>query len=546
MNGDQVLQIVIKAKDQASATLDKFNKKLEDNSASFTRLAAVGTAALAGITAVAYKSLNAYAEVERANRQLEHAVVGVSKGTEEQVEQIKKLTNALQKKAGVDADSLNVGVAQLSTFGLQTKSVIALTKSLADFTVNQNGLNASADQYVSSANIMAKALKGQFGLLEKQGIRFTEAQQKLIQYGTETEKVAALNEGFAQNLRETTDTVNGVDLATAKLKRTMEDIQENIGKALAPAFAKLAEKIQPVIDRLADWAERNPDIVVKILAVAAAVAGLAVVVGTLGLALPAIIAGFGFLLSPLGLISVAVTGLVVLFVGFREKLEEFMKFLEEKTGIITFFKEAWDAIYAAVVENLIPAFQELWEALKPLQPVLEFLAKVIGATLVVAVKLVTLAIAGWIQIITNIIALGARFTAVIINSFVEPIKKFISAVKDAVQWVENLINKMAQIGGKAVSGVKNTVKSAASKVADFLGFEHGGTVPGARGQAVPILAHAGETIIPAGKSGSAGGVSINLSLNYPQFKSKEDIETVRTQIEYAMRDVVRIYKLQPN
>lgn len=82
----------------------------------------------------------------------------------------------------------------MATFGLQSKSVEALTKSLADLTVNQNGVNASGDQYVSSANIMAKAMRGEFGMLQKMGIRFTEHQQELIQTGTETEKVSALQE----------------------------------------------------------------------------------------------------------------------------------------------------------------------------------------------------------------------------------------------------------------------------------------------------------------------------------------------------------------
>lgn len=543
MNGDQVLQIIIKAKDQASATLDKFSKKLENNQAQFQKLAAIGTAALVGITAVAYKSLQAYAEVERANRQLEHAVIAVSKGTAEQVKQIQAVTTALEKKAGVDADSLNMGVAQLSTFGLQTKSVIGLTKSLADFTVNQNGLNASADQYISSANIMAKALKGQFGLLEKQGIRFTEAQQKLIKYGSETEKVAALNEGFAQNLRETTDTVAGIDLATAKLNRTMENIKENIGKAVAPAFAALAEKIQPIIEKFATWAEQNPDTIVKILAVGAALAGLAVIVGGLGLVLPTVIAGFAFLASPIGLVAVAVTGLVVLLVGFRDKLTEIFQSIDEKTGLITIFKWAWDQIYTTFSENLLPALQRLWEALKPLEPILVLIAKLVGGVLLLAIDAIVLAITGWIQIITNVLALGAEFAKGIADFFIYPIKTFIDMVKSAIEYVGYLIDKMSQIGG----GVKGAVSSIGKKVGKILGFEHGGQVPGARGQAVPIIAHAGETIIPAGKrAGGGDGVNIVLNLNYPSFKSKEDIETVRSQIDYALRDVVRIYKLQPN
>ena len=71
-------------------------------------------------------------------------------------------------------------------------------------------------------------MRGEFGALQKMGIRFTEHQQELINTGTETEKVSALQEGLAQNLRETTDTVGGVDVQMAKFKRTMEDMSENV------------------------------------------------------------------------------------------------------------------------------------------------------------------------------------------------------------------------------------------------------------------------------------------------------------------------------
>lgn len=284
-----------------SAT-SKVSDRLEAMAPTFRKIAAVGTVAFAGIIAASNKSIQAYAEVERAQRQLEHAVIGVSKGTREQVLVIENITAALEKKAGVDADSLKMGAAQLSTFGLQSSSVVKLTKSLADLTVNQSGLTATSDDYIQSANTIAKALNGQFGVLERSGIRFNEAQQNLILYGTETEKVAALQEGFAQNLRETTDTVAGVDLAMAKLRVNIGNIQENLGKALAPAFAQLAATIQPVIEKLATWAEQNPDLVSKIVLVTGAVAGLAIVVGTLALAI-------GVLLSPIALVIAGIAAL---------------------------------------------------------------------------------------------------------------------------------------------------------------------------------------------------------------------------------------------
>lgn len=285
--------IVIKVMDQATAWIKKVSWQLssfaERNEDIFKSMSIWWTAAFAAITAWAYKAVSAFAESERAERQLDHAVRSVSKWTLEQVEAIKKQTQALQDKAWIDADSLNMWVAQLSTFWLQTKSVQDLTKSLADLTINQNWVNATADQYVSSANIMAKAMRWEFGMLEKMGIRFTEHQQQIINTGTETERVAAIQEWFAQNLRETTDSISWADLALAKSTRSMEDMVEVIWKSLAPSLEIITNSIQPIIQSISTWIGNNPQLTSTIIMVMWAIALLVATLGTLGLILPSII-----------------------------------------------------------------------------------------------------------------------------------------------------------------------------------------------------------------------------------------------------------------
>ena len=472
---EQSLNIVVRLKDEASQQLEKFKGKVEGMQPAFTKMAAVGTAAFVGISAVALKSVQAYAEVERAQRQLEHAVIGVSKGTQEQVKQIEDITAALEKKAGVDADALKMGAAQLSTFGLQSKSVVDLTKSLADLTVNQSGLNASADDYVTSANTIAKALNGQFGVLEKSGIRFTEAQQNLILYGTEAEKVAALQEGLNQNLRETTDTVAGTDLAMAKLARATENIQENLGAALAPAFAAVAEKLQPLIEQFAAWAEANPELLATLVGVGAAIAAIVAVVGTLGLILPPVIAGFTLLLGPVGLVILAIAALVA--------------------GIVLLVKN-----WAYVKEQM----KLTWDGLKIMFK--EGVNYLIGLA------------EGW----ANMWVKAANF-------IIDALNKIKFSIPD---WVP-------KIGGKSFG-----INIERMKEVSLPRLEQGGFVPGARGTAVPIIAHGGEQIIPAGQAKGGGDVYIKVEINNPSIKSQEDITILRKQVEDVFRDVVRVYKLQ--
>lgn len=367
------LNIWVKLKDDASKAVEGIKGKLEDLQPTFKKMAAVGTAVFAAVTAEVVSATSAYQESERAQRQLEHAVIDVSKGTADQVKQIGALADALQRKSGIDGDALKMGAAQLSTFGLQSESVVNLTKSLADLTVNQNGASASADSYVQSANVIAKALNGQFGALEKSGIRFTETQQNMILYGTEAQKVAAIQEGLNQNLRETTDTLSGTGEAALNIwKQTLGDIQEKIGEGLAPALGALMEKLQPLVDKVLEWVTAHPQLTANILLAVGAVAGLVAVVGALGLALPAIITGFTILAGPVGII-IAIIGTLIFTI---KKLIDIYDLLHDHgaevwEGIKLYFKEAVQWIYDNSIGKLIgwindavSALDRLWEKAK--------------------------------------------------------------------------------------------------------------------------------------------------------------------------------------
>lgn len=293
---------------QVSGQFSALDGQLQKLEPAFTKMAAVGTVAFGAVAGVVGMSVNSFIEAERATRQLEHAVIDVSKGSREQVDAILAVTDALQKKSGVDGDALAMGAAQLSTFGLQTQSVLDLTKSMADLTVNQSGLAAGADDYVGSANTIAKALNGQFGVLEKSGIRFTEAQQQLIKFGTESEKVAALTEGLNQNLRETTDTIGETaEGGMARLNQSLGDVAETIGAAFLPIIQQVVEKIVPVVQKVTEWAAENPKLVAAILAAVGAAGLIVAAIGTLGLILPSIIAGIGMLSTAVGVLGTVFT-----------------------------------------------------------------------------------------------------------------------------------------------------------------------------------------------------------------------------------------------
>lgn len=492
---DKILQIVIKAKDEATKTLDGLSNTLKSNEKAFKNMAIAGTVAVGAVTAVVMSSVKAYAESERSQRQLEHAIIGVSKGTADQVKQVNELTSALQKKAGIDGDALNAGVAQLSTFGLQSKSVVALTKSLADLTVNQNGVTAGADQYISSANIMAKALNGQFGLLEKMAIRFTDNQKRLIQFGTETERVGAIQEGFAQNLRETTDTVAGYDVQIGRLKQQFGEIQEQIGKALQPVLTKIAEAIIPIVNAIASWVEKNPELATGILLLTGALGGLAVVLSVIALSLPAIIAGFA-LLSP---VVLPLIGIIAGFAYTIYNLNESIKMLQTDSEMILLGLKIYWNDFVAFVKKLISGFIEdqraKWEMLKMI------------------VKTVSEGLVGFFQ-------------------------PFVDTIISAYNWIVNLINKMKELGG---GGVASAVSSFFGKGRAIGGaVQTGGAyMVGEKGPEMFTPSTNG-SITPNYKlAGNGGGQTVIVNMNGGTYLDEGVAEQIGDMIINNFRKVVK-------
>lgn len=95
----------------------------------------------------------------------------------------------------------------------------------------------------------------------------------------------------------------------------------------------------------------------------------------------------------------------------------------------------------------------------------------------------------------------------------------------------------------ASTGSFANIKSKVAAIPDSIkSHEHGGTVIGPIGTAVPIIAHGGEKIIPASQRGSDGN-NIVVNLYNPEIKNKDDIQEIKKQVETVFRDIIRTNKV---
>ena len=172
----------------------------------------------------------------------------------------------------------------------------------------------------------------------------------------------------------------------AELKNTFSDTATRIWEALLPVVQKLLDTIKPIIDRVADWIQANPELASKILLVTTAVSWLIFVISGLVTIIPNIASGISFLLSPIWLVIGAITAL---WVAYATNFWGFRDFVNETRSQIS-------PILKDLAEAFIECFWEIWDTIKEvytqLEPILipiwEFFKEAVKWTLLFVVELV--------------------------------------------------------------------------------------------------------------------------------------------------------------
>jgi hypothetical protein len=317
------LNIILDLKDRASKELKGFNGQLKKLKPEFKRMAVGGTVAFGAITLAVKGSLKAFQEQERAVNRLETLTRNVTGATKEQSQALVRQAQALQKLGVVGDEVAIAGQSQLATFALTTEKIAELTPALLDMIVATKGVNATQEDAISIANAVGRALEGGAGALTRYGISLTEAQKKQFDLANKMERASLLAEilegnygGLNASMRETSEG------GAKALANSLGDMNESIGSALAPTLNNLVQTLVPVVEKISEWAEKNPDLIKGVIIATGSLAALVAVVGTLGLIIPAVVAGIGFistgmmalsaflLTNPLGILIVAI-GIII-------------------------------------------------------------------------------------------------------------------------------------------------------------------------------------------------------------------------------------------
>lgn len=177
-----------------------------------------------------------------------------------EIQSILDLTKA-QQRLGVVGDEVQLaGAQQLSTYLKQSSSLETLIPVMNDLAVQQYGYNVTAEQTTSIAKLLGKAMEGQTSALTRYGFAVSEAQKQVLQFGTESERVATLSEIV-------TKSVGGMNSALAatptgrmkQLANTMSDIKEQFGRAartLGTVLLPVLNTVAKVLSAIATLANK--------------------------------------------------------------------------------------------------------------------------------------------------------------------------------------------------------------------------------------------------------------------------------------------------
>lgn len=404
--------------------------------------------------------------------------------TDEEQKSLLSLNKTLGQTGVISGGTLKAAQAQLGTFALTADQVKTLTPALADMIANNKGYNATAQDSVQIANLLGKVMTGSATALSEYGVTMTDAQKKILQEGSASEKAAMAAQVLEANF-------GGINKALAEtpqgkmtiLQHEIAGLKTSVGNDLIAAFGgvggaviKMVQAVEPLItaffDKVAALAQKIGPPLEKVFGAVAdkiskinfsgftgQLSGLsgpiAAVTGLLGAA------GLGGALS--GLIG-ALAGLIATSPQLRS---EFGTMLQ---NVFVSLQQAFQLLQPSI-QALMTALSQLAAAVMPvitnlvgqIIPLLTPIISTLVGALVPAIQGILTVVTTVIQAITPAIqgvqpvvaAVVAAITAVIqalmpvISQISSLITDVVAAITPVIQGLEPLVTAVVQ----AISGV---------------------------------------------------------------------------------------------
>jgi hypothetical protein len=444
-------------------------------------------------------SAQAFNESEQAQSKLELALKNSSATVGLHAADFAKLNSELAKHTLADDDVIAATEAQMVTFGASRQQIEQMIPTVLDFAAKM-GIDAPA-----AADLFDKASLGSVRALKTLGIEGFKPS------GDKAKDLASIQDLLKDKVKGAAQAQLDAAGPGATMKKSMDELQETVGKYLVPALSKIAEVGVTVMDFFAG----HPVIMAMVGAVGALAAGIWIVntatalfaaEGAIATAATSVWAAAQWVLNaaltanPIGLIIAAIVALVAIIVVAYKNSETFRDIVN---GAFTAVKNVVMGVYNWVKDN--------WPLL------LAILTGPIGLAVLAiithwdTIKNAFTAVKDWISdrigdIVGFFTGLPGRIAGAASNMF-DGIK---DAFRGAINWIIGKWNNLRlTIGGNTfdLPGPLGsiTIPSMSLDTPNIPYLHAGGVVPGAPGSDVLAMLQGGERVIPRGGTIGAGG-----------------------------------------
>lgn len=378
--------------------------------------------------------------------------------TDEEQKSLLSLNKTLGQTGVISGGTLKAAQAQLGTFALTADQVKTLTPALADMIANNKGYNATAQDGVQIANLLGKVMTGSATALSKYGVTMTDAQKKVLQEGSASEKAAmaakVLEANFGGINKALADTPQG---KMTILQHEIAGLKTSVGNDLIAAFGgvggaviKMVQAVEPLItalfDKIAQLAQKIGPPLEKVFGVVADKIGkidfngfagqlsglsgpIAAVTGLLGAAgLGGALSGLkgvpviGGLLSKFGGVLAGLGGPITLVIGAL-------------AGLIATSPQL-RAQFGDVLKNVLASLQQ---AFQMLQPSIQALMTALGQLAAAVMPVITNVIGQIIPLLTPIITTLVSVLVPVIQGVLTVVTSVITAITPAIQGIQPIV-----------------------------------------------------------------------------------------------------------
>lgn len=421
--------------------------------------------------------------------------------TDEEQKSLLSLNKTLGQTGVVSGGTLKAAQAQLGTFALTADQVKTLTPALADMIANNKGYNATAQDGVQIANLLGKVMTGSATALSKYGVTMTDAQKKVLQEGSASEKAAMAAQVLEANF-------GGINKALAEtpqgkmtiLQHEIAGLKTSVGNDLIAAFGgvggaviKMVQAVEPLItaffDKVASLAEKIGPPLEKVFGAVADKIGkldfsgfakslgslsgpIAAVTGLLGAAglggalsglsgVPIIGSMFGSLGKVLGglggpitLVIGALAGLIATSPQLRSEFGTMLK------NVFVSLQQAFQMLQPSI-QTLMKAFNQLSQALIPvLAQIIPLLTPIISTLIGAMVP----AIQGILTVVTTVV----QALVPIIQGLAPVVTVVLTAITSAIQSLTPVISQISSLITDVVAAITPVIQALAPLVSTII------------------------------------------------------------------------------